>query len=89
MNYKTVQLNFDSGTATLTLNRPDKRNAISYELIDDLIRALEEVQNSTASVLILTGAGKAFCSGMERRLGCAIRLARLPWTAQRDTRTQR
>jgi len=65
MNYKTVQLSFDSGTATLTLNRPDKRNAISYELIDDLIRALEEVQNSTARVLILTGAGKAFCSGMD------------------------
>src|SRR4030081_2301069 len=65
MNYKTVQLSFDSGVATLTLNRPDKRNAISYELIDDLIRALEEVQTSTARVLILTGAGKAFCSGMD------------------------
>jgi len=65
MNYKTIQLSFDSGTATLTLNRPDKRNAISYELIGDLIRALEEVQNSTARVLILTGTGKAFCSGMD------------------------
>jgi methylglutaconyl-CoA hydratase len=65
MTYKTLQLAFDSGTATITLNRPDKRNAISYELIDDLIRALEEVQNSTARVLILTGAGKAFCSGMD------------------------
>ena len=65
MNYKTVQLSFDSGVATLTLNRPDKRNAISYELIDDLIRSLEEVQTSTARVLILTGAGKAFCSGMD------------------------
>jgi methylglutaconyl-CoA hydratase len=65
MKYKTVQLSFDSGTATLTLNRPEKRNAISYELIDDLIRALEEVQNSPARALILTGAGKAFCSGMD------------------------
>jgi methylglutaconyl-CoA hydratase len=63
--YKTVQLTFDSGTATLTMNRPDKRNAISYELIDDLLRALEEVQNSSARVLILAGAGKAFCSGMD------------------------
>ena len=51
------------GIATLTLNRPDKRNAISYELIDDLLRALEEVRSSSAHVLILTGAGKAFCSG--------------------------
>src|SRR6202790_2534256 len=65
MNYKTVQLAFDSGVATVTLNRPDKRNAISFELIDDLLRALEEVETSDAIVLILTGAGKAFSSGMD------------------------
>ena len=65
MSYKTLQLDFDSGTATLTLNRPEKRNAISYELISDLIRALEEVRNSSAGILILTGAGKAFCSGLD------------------------
>jgi methylglutaconyl-CoA hydratase len=65
MNYKTLQLTLDSALATLTLNRPDKRNAISYELIDDLIGALEEVRNSSAGILILTGAGKAFCSGMD------------------------
>jgi methylglutaconyl-CoA hydratase len=64
-HYATVHFTFDSGLATLTLNRPDKRNAISYELIDDLLRALEEVKNSAAQVLILTGAGKAFCSGMD------------------------
>ena len=65
MNYKTLQLNLDATLATITLNRPEKRNAVSYELIDDLIRALDEVRNSSASVLILTGAGKAFCSGMD------------------------
>jgi methylglutaconyl-CoA hydratase len=65
MNYKTVHLAFDSAIATLTLNRPDKRNAISYELIDDLIRALDEVNQSSARILIVTGAGKAFCSGMD------------------------
>jgi methylglutaconyl-CoA hydratase len=65
MNYKTLQLAFDSTVATITLNRPEKRNAISYELIDDLIRALGEVSNSSVRVLILTGAGKAFCSGMD------------------------
>src|ERR1700675_1496222 len=65
MDYKTVQLAFDSGVATVTLNRPDKRNAISFELIDDLLRALEEVETSDAIVLILTGAGKAFSSGMD------------------------
>jgi methylglutaconyl-CoA hydratase len=65
MTFETLQLALDSGIATLTLNRPEKRNAVSYELIDDLIRALEEVRNSTAGILILTGAGKAFCSGMD------------------------
>ena len=65
MSYSTLQLAFDNGIATLTLNRPDKRNAISYELIADLVRALEEVRTSSARVLIITGAGKAFCSGMD------------------------
>jgi methylglutaconyl-CoA hydratase len=65
MTYKTLQLDFDGAFATITLNRPDKRNAVSYELIDDLIRALEEVKSSAARTLILTGAGKAFCSGMD------------------------
>ena len=65
MNYKTIQLTYDSGIATITLNRPEKRNAISFELIDDLLSALKEVETSDALVLILTGAGKAFCSGMD------------------------
>src|SRR5438132_8239386 len=65
MEYKTVQLAYDAGIATITLNRPDKRNAISFELIDDLLRALDEVAKSDAIVLILTGAGKAFSSGMD------------------------
>jgi methylglutaconyl-CoA hydratase len=65
MNYKTIQVAYDSGIATVTLNRPDKRNAISFELIDDLRHALKEVEQSNALVLIMTGAGKAFCSGMD------------------------
>jgi methylglutaconyl-CoA hydratase len=65
MSYKTIQLAYDSGVATITLNRPDKRNAISFELIDDLLRGLKEVETSDAVVLIVTGAGKAFSSGMD------------------------
>jgi methylglutaconyl-CoA hydratase len=65
MNYATLQVVYESGIATITLNRPEKRNAISFELIDDLLRALQEVETSDALVLILTGAGKAFCSGMD------------------------
>lgn len=65
MNYKTIQLAYDSGVAIITLNRPDKRNAISFELIDDLLHALKEVETSDAIVLIVTGAGKAFSAGMD------------------------
>jgi methylglutaconyl-CoA hydratase len=63
--YSTLTLAFDDSLATITLNRPEKRNAISYDLIDDILHALAEVQHSSAHILILTGAGNAFCSGMD------------------------
>jgi methylglutaconyl-CoA hydratase len=63
--YSTVQYTEARNVVTITLNRPDKRNAISYELMDDLIAAFEQAANSSAQVVILTGAGKAFCSGMD------------------------
>jgi methylglutaconyl-CoA hydratase len=65
MHYETIQLAHESCVATITLNRPEKRNAISFELIDDLLGALKEVETSDALVLIVTGAGKAFSSGMD------------------------
>jgi methylglutaconyl-CoA hydratase len=65
MTYKTIQLAIDAGVATIALNRPDKRNAISYELIEELLAAFDEIEKSSALVLILTGSGKAFCSGMD------------------------
>src|SRR5271165_185334 len=86
MSYHTINLAFDSGVATLTLNRPDKRNAISYELIDELLRALDEVKHSTAQVLIVTGAGKAFCSGMDLDNLRAL-IGRTPEQSLKDSRT--
>jgi methylglutaconyl-CoA hydratase len=86
MSYKTVQLAFEGGVAVLTLNRPDKRNAISFELIDDLLRALDEVAHSDAIVLILTGAGKAFCSGMDLENLKAL-LGRTPEQNLQDSQT--
>lgn len=65
MDFKTLELTYDGRIATITLNRPDKRNAISYELIEDLLGAFDNVAKSPALVLILTGAGRAFCSGMD------------------------
>ena len=65
MNFQTLNLAYDSGIATITLNRPDKRNALSFQLVDELLAALDEIKRSTALVVILTGAGKAFCAGMD------------------------
>ena len=65
MTYKNIELGYDARIATITLSRPDKRNAISFDLIDDLRRALDEVEKSSALVLILTGAGRAFCAGLD------------------------
>jgi methylglutaconyl-CoA hydratase len=65
MDYKTIQIDYRSGVAAITLNRPEKRNAVSFELVGELMMALDEIEESAASVVILTGAGKAFCAGMD------------------------
>ena|ERR1700682_2958200 len=64
-DYKTIHYSESHKVASITLNRPDKRNAISYELIDDLRSALQKADSSSAQVVVLTGAGKAFCAGMD------------------------
>jgi methylglutaconyl-CoA hydratase len=86
MSYSTIHLAHDSRIATITLNRPDKRNAISYELINDLLAALKEVADSPSMVLILTGAGKAFCSGMDLDDLKAL-VGRLPEQNLKDSET--
>jgi methylglutaconyl-CoA hydratase len=65
MQFQTVELVSHNRVTTLTLNRPDKRNALSFQLLDELTQALDEVERSAAQVMILTGAGKAFCAGMD------------------------
>lgn len=54
------------GIATLTLNRPDKLNALSMELLRALVDELERLRNDPdIGVVILTGAGRAFCAGLD------------------------
>jgi methylglutaconyl-CoA hydratase len=65
MPFHALQLNYAAGVATITLCRPEKRNAISFELLEELLAALDDVERSTANVLILTGEGKAFCAGLD------------------------
>lgn len=65
MNFETITLTSDTRIATVTLNRPDKRNALSFRLLDELMRALDETEKSDSQVIVLTGNGKAFCAGMD------------------------
>jgi methylglutaconyl-CoA hydratase len=64
-DFKTLLLSESDSIATITFNRPEKRNAVSFELVQDLMRALEEIEKSSAQVVIMTGAGKAFCAGLD------------------------
>jgi enoyl-CoA hydratase len=55
------------GIALLTLNRPEKRNALSRPLRDEIVARLDELEKSNdVRVAILTGAGSAFCAGFDR-----------------------
>ena len=70
--YETLLLEYDGAIAKLTLNRPEKRNAISTRMIAELLTALDDLERSKARVVIITGAGKAFCAGMDLEMLAAI-----------------
>ncbi|HEX6433727.1 MAG TPA: enoyl-CoA hydratase/isomerase family protein [Gemmatimonadales bacterium] len=56
----------DAGVLTLTLNRPDKRNALNAELLDGLHQSVERADlDADVRVLVLRGAGKDFCAGAD------------------------
>ena len=56
----------DTGVARLTLNRPDRLNTLTRELVDDMHAALDAVDaDHTCRAVILTGAGKGFCAGLD------------------------
>lgn len=65
MDFARVTLAIDNGVALLTLNDPDVMNAAGEPMLDDILAALDivEDESSGARCLVLTGAGTAFCSG--------------------------
>lgn len=61
-----IESTIDHGTRTLTLNRPDKRNALNSAMVEALHDALRaDAKDSTSRVVVLTGAGSAFSSGAD------------------------
>jgi enoyl-CoA hydratase/carnithine racemase len=63
-----VKIHLHEHTGTIILNRPDKRNALSRELLADLEQALGDLHlERRVRAVVLTGAGPAFCAGMDLR----------------------
>lgn len=66
MNLETVIYEVKENIASITMNRPDKRNALNHALLRDLDTAFEQAESDPeVRVVILKGAGKAFCSGYD------------------------
>ncbi|MFZ0630014.1 MAG: enoyl-CoA hydratase-related protein [Acidobacteriaceae bacterium] len=65
-HYSTLHIHPEGCTHTILLNRPEKRNALTHQLMEDLTDALESAASSpVCRVIILTGAGSAFCAGLD------------------------
>src|SRR5258708_38407416 len=66
MAYQTIALTVADRVATVTLNRPDKLNALTVEMIEELGLVVDEIRDRTdIGGLILTGAGRAFVAGAD------------------------
>jgi enoyl-CoA hydratase len=64
MAYETIALTVADRVATLTVNRPDKLNALNYRVIAELGEAINAArENTDVGGVILTGAGRAFVAG--------------------------
>jgi len=70
--FSTLLLDYGKERATITLNRPDKRNAINPQMISELLTAFDEIEKKKIRVVIMTGAGSAFCAGMDLEMLSAI-----------------
>jgi feruloyl-CoA hydratase/lyase len=63
---KTVKVEFDNGIAWITLNRPEKRNAVNPTMNDEMLQILDALElDGRCGVLVLTGAGESFSAGMD------------------------
>ena len=96
MQYKDIIYTKEGHIATITLNRPERLNAFSIEMIGSIERALQDAAgDEEVRVVIITGAGRGFCSGADMKaavdrgvptlpatsVGTSIQLPQLPFIA--------
>jgi 2-(1,2-epoxy-1,2-dihydrophenyl)acetyl-CoA isomerase len=66
VSYQNILLSHAGGVGTLTLNRPEKLNAFAGEMRRELADALDDLERDSAvRVIVITGAGRAFCAGAD------------------------
>jgi methylglutaconyl-CoA hydratase len=65
LKYTTILISDDAAVRTITLNRPERRNAMTPEMQTELIAAMQDAVASGCRVLVFAGAGDAFCSGLD------------------------
>lgn len=89
MDYESVRFAVDGPVALLTLNRPDRLNAVTGPMAVEILDAIHRVsRDPDVRVLVLTGEGRGFCAGADARGGEEIGLERSPMEARdwlRDT----
>ena len=70
MSYATLTTSITDRVQTITLNRPDQLNAFTVQMANDLIAAFEAASlDDDVGAVVLTGAGRAFCAGMDLGVG--------------------
>ncbi|MFX0021214.1 MAG: enoyl-CoA hydratase/isomerase family protein [Candidatus Hermodarchaeota archaeon] len=80
MNFETIRFNLrEDGIGILTLNRPDKLNALNFQMIEDLHSILDSLMtNLDCRVLILKAAGKTFCAGLDLKESTILQSKKKP-----------
>ena len=80
MDFETIKFELrDDGIGILTLNRPDKLNAMNFQMIEDLHQVFDNLMiNLDCRVLILKAEGRAFCAGLDLRESTVLQSKKKP-----------
>ena len=80
MEFETIKWELrENGIGILTLNRPDRLNALSLQMIEDLHQIFDHLMvNLDCRVVIMRGQGRAFCSGLDLQEASVIQKRKIP-----------